>query len=267
MINEISGRRTSQRVQIQGDTQEERILNWNKHFAGLFGSEPEAIDADVDIPPIFADLGIKEGPFNVEEYVKAKKALTEGKASGEDGITPEILKRCNIDDIILEFCNTAMSGGNDAPDHWSVINIIPIPKSGDLSLGGNYRGISLSSLVAKVYNKMILNRIRPQLDPFLRPNQNGFRTGRTTTSQILALRRIIEGIKEYNLKAVITFIDFQEGLRHGPQRHDAEDSRGIWHPNQPSQCNSWWIQKHPSTSSYARWTNRGVSDTQWSVTG
>ena len=66
--------------------------------------------------------------------------------------------------------------------------------------------------MAKVYNKMILNRIRPKLDPLLRPNQNGFRTGRTTTSQILALRRILEGIKEYNLKIVMTFIDFKKAF-------------------------------------------------------
>ena len=212
LINEISGRRTSQRGQIQGDTQEERIESWHRHFVGLLGSEPEAIDEDIDISPIFEDLGIKEGPFNKEEYVKAKKTLTEGKASGEDGITPEILKRCNLDDIILEFCNIALTNGNERPDQWSIINIIPIPKSGDLSLGGNYRGISLSSLVAKVYNKMLLNRIRPRLDPLLRPNQNGFRTGRTTISQILALRRMIEGIKEFNLKAVITFIDFKKAF-------------------------------------------------------
>ncbi len=54
--------------------------------------------------------------MNFKEYVKAKKALTEGKASGEDGITPEILKRCNMDDIILECCNIALSNGNEASD-------------------------------------------------------------------------------------------------------------------------------------------------------
>ncbi len=124
--------------------------------------------------------------------MKAKKALTEGKACGEDSITPEILKRCNLDDIILEFCNIALSSGDEAPEQWSIKNIIPFRKTGDLSLGSNYRGISLSSLVAKVYNKMILNRKRPILDPLLKLHQNGFRTDRTTTSQILTLRRIIK---------------------------------------------------------------------------
>ena len=64
-------------------------------------------------------------------------------------------------------------------------------------------------IAAKIYNKMILNRIRPHLDPLLRlMNQNGFRSGRSTLTQILALRRLIEGIKAKRLQAVITFVDF-----------------------------------------------------------
>ena len=50
------------------------------------------------------------------------------------------------------------------------------------------------------------------LDPHLRPNQNGFQTGRTTTSQVVPHRRIIEGIKEYNLSAVMTFKDFKKAF-------------------------------------------------------
>ncbi len=111
------------------------------------------------------------------------------------------MRRCNIAVSVDQVC-----------DQWSIINIIPIPKSGDLTLYSNYWGISLSSLVAKVYNRMILKRIRPMLDPQLRPNQTSFRTGRTTTSQVLAIRRIIEGIKEYNLPAVLTLIDFKKAF-------------------------------------------------------
>ena len=59
---------------------------------------------------------------------------------------------------------------------------------------------------------MILNRIRPAIEPHLRINQNGFRPERKTTSQILALRRLIEGIKDKNLSAIITFIDFKKAF-------------------------------------------------------
>ena len=56
---------------------------------------------------------------------------------------------------------------------------------------------------------MILNNgIRPEIDFELRINQNGFRKGETTICQILALRRIIEGAKEFTLKAIIICIDF-----------------------------------------------------------
>ena len=90
--------------------------------------------------------------------------------------------------------------------------MVPIPKAGDLSKGGNYHRIALGSIGLKTHNKMILNRIRAEIDCKLRINQNGFRKGRTTISQILALGRIIEGAKEFNLKAIITFIDFSKAF-------------------------------------------------------
>ena len=73
----------------------------------------------------------------------------EGKTSGEDNIPPEVLKRCDLDDIVLGFCNDALLEGK-TPSQCSILNIVPIPKSGDLNIGGNCRGISLSSIVQVV---------------------------------------------------------------------------------------------------------------------
>ena len=92
------------------------------------------------------------------------------------------------------------------------MNIVPVPKSGDLSKTDNYRGISLICIIAKIYNRMILNRIRSVIDLSLRINQNGFCPKRTTVAQILALRKMIEGVKGNNLKAVLTFIDFKKAF-------------------------------------------------------
>ena len=211
LINDITGRKASAKGQLKGATQKERVTNWYNHFKDLLGSPPDISDEDEEIPPILTDLDIKTGPFNQEEYNKAKKSLVEGKTCGEDNIPPEVLKRCDLDDIVLGFCNDALVS-REKPSQWSILNIVPIPKSGDLSLGGNYRGISLSSIVAKSYNRMILNRVRPELDRHLRTNQNGFRVGRTTVGHILALRRLIEGVKANNLPAIMTYIDFRKAF-------------------------------------------------------
>ena len=97
-------------------------------------------------------------------------------------------------------------------EQWSESNLITLPKSGDLGDANNYRGIALTAMAAKVTNRLILNRIRPSIDPHLRPNQNGYRPGRSTIAHILALRRLIEGVRSHNLKAVITFVDFKKAF-------------------------------------------------------
>ena len=100
----------------------------------------------------------------------------------------------------------------DQQNQWSESNLVPIPKRGNLSQVSNYRGISISQVILKVVNIMIFHRIQPILGPLLRTNQNGIRPGRSTTAQILTLRRIIEALRARNLPAVITFIDCRKAF-------------------------------------------------------
>ena len=213
LINTITGRKSSKRGILKGNTKEERVNKWFEHFSNLFGKEPVLLED----PPeevkakILNDIHINDDDFTLDEMKVAKYNLREGKTSGPDNIRPEVLKRCDLDDILLEFANKLLND-NIKPDQWSEIDMPPLPKSGDLSLTANYRGISLSSMVAKLVNKMILNRLQPKIDKHLRPNQNGFRPGRSTTSHILALRRLIEGVKTRNKKAIILYVDFRKAF-------------------------------------------------------
>ena len=211
LINSIIGRKTSMKGQISKATAAERTENWFKHFKNLLGNEAFIEDEFEEIVPVLTDVEIRDDAFSMEEYVRVKFSLVDGKACGEDGIKPEILKHCYLDDIILEFCNTALVD-QDVPRQWSMLNIIPIPKTGDLRSTSNYHGISLSSVVAKAYNKMILNRIKLGIDHHLRTNQNGFRNDRSTTSHIFTIRHLMEGAKKKSLPTVMTFIDFKKAF-------------------------------------------------------
>ena len=90
--------------------------------------------------------------------------------------------------------------------------ILPFPKKGDLGLAKSYWGITLTSIAAKIYNALLRNRIEPKIDNILRKNQNGFRRNRSTTSQILTIRRILEGVRAKNLQATLLFVDFTKAF-------------------------------------------------------
>ena len=114
------------------------------------------------------------------------------------------------DDILLRHCNVVY---NQNPiDRWMKGCILPFPKKGDLGLAKNYRGITLTSIAAKIYNALLRNRIEPKIDNILRKNQNGFRRNRSTTSQILTIRRILEGVRAKNLQATLIFADFTKAF-------------------------------------------------------
>ena len=87
-----------------------------------------------------------------------------------------------------------------------------MPKKGYLSLVTNYRVISLMAIAAKLYNKTLLNRLVPFVGPLLRKNQNGFRRGRTTLSQILCLRRLLEEAQASNRDLALVFVDFSKAF-------------------------------------------------------
>ena len=90
--------------------------------------------------------------------------------------------------------------------------ILPFPKKGDLRLAKNYRDITLTSIAAKIYNALLRNRIEPKIDNIFRKNQNSFRWNRSTTSQILTIRRILEGVRAKNLQTTLLFVDFTKAF-------------------------------------------------------
>ena len=69
------------------------------------------------------------------------------------------------------------------------------------------------STAAKLFNKMVLIRLRDLVDDTLRPNQNGFRPNRSCAQHILVLRGVIEHCETFaDTFAVITFIDFSKAF-------------------------------------------------------
>ena len=208
-VNEITGRKIVQQGKLKAASQKDRLQQWQDHFQNLLGKPPTVTDEQIQT--IF-DLqsDIKLGNFEEEELHQVLNKMKNGKAPGLDGIPPEVWKTKAFNDILLNLCNEVYNGKQI--ETWCTGCILPFPKKGDLSNTENYRGITLTSIAAKIYNSMLLNRIQPTMEKILRKNQNGFRKGRSATSQILTIRRIIEGVKNKNLTAALLFVDFSKAF-------------------------------------------------------
>ena len=164
----------------------------------------------VFISLISKQLDIKLGPFTQEELDSVLRKIKSRKAAGLDKIPPEVWKTRQFEDILLRHCNAVYN--QNPMDRWMKGFILPIPKKGDLGSTENDRGITLTSIAAKIYNALLRSRIEPKIDNILRKNQNGFRRNRSTTSQILTIPRILEGVRAKNLQAALLFVDFTKAF-------------------------------------------------------
>lgn len=121
------------------------------------------------------------------------------KKSGPDNILLEVIKRCNLDDVIMEFGNCLLKE-DVKPKRWLKLGKHPLPETGYLSNTESYKGISLLSIFAKYVSKIILNRLPTKMASYLLLKKTDFRPSKTTTSVILFLRRFVEGVKSHNQK-------------------------------------------------------------------
>ena len=209
-VNEITGRKKkTTKAKIKASSQKYHINKWKNHFQNLLGKSPTVSDRAIE-KIIDQELPIKTGQFEEQELDIVLKKMKNKKAAGLDEIPPEVWKTGKFNDLLLYYCNAVYN--EHVIQSWMKGCILPFPKKGDLSLTNNYRGITLTSIAAKIYNTLLLNRIQPEIEKVLRRNQNGFRKSRSMVGQILIVRRIIEGVKAKSLPATLLFVDFSKAF-------------------------------------------------------
>jgi len=120
---------------------------------------------------------------------------------------------------MLRICNEAFVFGVP-PRQFRESSVIPIYKAkGSSDKWQNYRGISLMSMGAKLFNGLILNRLAPKLDLHMRMEQNGLRRQRTTTHHLIFLRRLVEETKiRKEATLVLCFVDLAKAFDFVPRR-------------------------------------------------
>ena len=102
------------------------------------------------------------------------------------------------------------------PKDWARGIIVPIYKSGEKDNFDNYRGITLLSIVGKLYTTILNNRLSEWLEVNnkLVEEQGGFRKSRSASEQIFILKEVIQHRRKKKKENFLLFFRYQKSLRY-----------------------------------------------------
>ena len=153
-----------------------------------------------------------ESEITKEEVERALKETKTGKAPGVDGVTAEMLKEGGVTVVewLVRVFNVCFLLSM-CPVDWVLAVIVPLYKGkGDVHDCSNFRGISLLSVVGKVYGRVLMNRIKDRTENVISEVQSGFRRGRGCIDQVFAVRQICEKYGRKGKSVYFAFLDLEK---------------------------------------------------------
>ena len=188
----------------------------NNYFSSVFTAEdagnipsPE-LKSSVNISIKTPDLFIDES-----EMSQALKDLKPDKSPGPDYMHPTILKNLAKElayPLTILFNRTLDEG--KIPKAWKKAEVRPIFKKGCKSSPGNYRPVSLTSVLCKVFEGFIKDALcyHLKVNNLLSKDQFGFCRGRSCTTQLISTISDWMKCLDERIPVDAVYLDFQKAF-------------------------------------------------------
>lgn len=206
IIKEIQGTKFKKGTTI-------RANDFAQYFAIQFN--PPRNGSTIQYAENFIECNILDTGFEITElkYVLAK--CKENKAPGLDGIPYEHFKNApdqflaKLVDFYDKLYRTA-----EVPNAYKKSIIFPIHKRGTLEDVTNYRAISFSDAILKIFCNLLLTRLNKVIKHknLLSENQAGFREGYSTNDHIFTLTSMVKIYQAKKKSLYAMFIDFKSAF-------------------------------------------------------
>jgi hypothetical protein len=95
---------------------------------------------------------------------------------------------------------------------WKICSVTPVLKSSVSFLVTNYRPISISPHITKIFKSLLYNYLRPRLNHILIPQQYGFQTGRSSVSCSVSFSSFIYDCLSNGAQVDVIFTNLSKAL-------------------------------------------------------
>jgi len=163
-----------------------KVEIFNRFFCSVFNQE------DTDSIPLLEE---REFSDELQDIVvtptlveKKLLKLDPSKSPGEDQVHPRVLKESAsiISSFLCSLFNKSLQHGQ-LPKAWKSAVVVPLHKKGSRSKAQNYRPVSLTSIICKIFESIIRDHLVLHMDSnnLFIEHQHGFRSQRSCVTQLL----------------------------------------------------------------------------------
>ena len=181
---------------------------FNQYFYKQF-SEPSCYETNIEFD--------NDITFDIDFSAPKVKLLLDNldinKAQGPDAISGAVLKNCSeaLAYPLSILFNLSYNTGY-IPQEWKFANVVPVHKKDDKNKVINYRPISLTSLVMKVFERILYDELLTRTIDKIDKRQHGFLRNRSCNSNLLIFTESIAQPLHEKIGTDIIYFDFAKAF-------------------------------------------------------
>ncbi len=200
---------------------------WFSHFNSLLGEVPRVADSGSNDAHAYnaaqatrsADGSELNQPFTPADIVRSINRLRRG-SSTLGFLSVDALRAAAplLAAAVAALFNACVQVGS-LPPAWALCAITPIHKSGPVMDPGNYRGIAVGTVLAKMYASLLNSRLTrwAEANNLRAAGQAGFREDHRCSDHLLVLRTAIEQQRSVKAPLYTCFVDFRKAYDSVPR--------------------------------------------------
>ena len=243
----------------------------NKHYSNVFTTENPTLPPS---PPSSSCPQMPDITFTQYGVTEVLKHLKNSTSPGPDGISQRVLKE-TAHDVSLPLCllfNKSLRTGT-LPMDWKKANVVPIYKSGSKAQPINYRPISLTSVIVRVMERVLKERMLHHLktNQLINPSQHGFLPKKSTSTNLVAYLDYLTKNLDEGQPVDVLYLDFSKAFDKVPHQRLIQKLKTY---NFSKELIAWiakWLEDRKQrvliNGTYSEWRNVISSVIQGSVLG